>query len=88
MGKVVRPQDDAAPDRIDYFWRGDATPSNALDATVSRVLWKLLAEHGAHGLVVAVEGTPAYDEAAAYSIIGGDESKDVPFDRFLAGWRG
>jgi hypothetical protein len=84
LGKaVVRPDQ-----TIDRFWRADASPSNASDLVLNRVLWKMLAEHGVHGLRVVVEDDPDHDKTAEYISIGGDEKDDIPFDRYLENWQG
>jgi len=88
LGKAVHHADVPDSERIDYFWRGDARPTNALDPVLSRTLWKILADHGPHGLLVVVEGTEGYAAAADYTTIGGDEITDVPFEQYLEGWNG
>ncbi|HWU87080.1 MAG TPA: hypothetical protein VN253_07385 [Kofleriaceae bacterium] len=88
LGKTLFRTEVPSDDRIDHFWRGDSTPTNALDPVLSRALWKILADHGRHGLRVVVEGTKVYEAATDYTEIGGDEVTDIPFERYLDGWSG
>ncbi|APR87441.1 hypothetical protein A7982_12790 [Minicystis rosea] len=86
LGKAVWTEDD----KVSSFHRalGDC-PSNAEQAALTRSLWKFLADHAGHPLRVLVEGEAGYEAIDdAWVEIGGDATNDVPFDRYLAGWKG
>src|SRR5690242_15886081 len=82
LGKWIRDADE----RTIYFQSGYTPNSAQPDRT--RALWKFLADHATHPLVVLLPGVPGYDDLDEYCLIGGDRIQDVPFDEYLKEWPG
>jgi hypothetical protein len=70
LGKVVRDKDG----RISYFHAGsDGSLPNSKNEVLTRALWKFLAGHAGHQILVTTEGDPFYDCIGDYREIGGDD---------------
>jgi hypothetical protein len=54
---------------------------------LNQALWKFLAEHTGHQIDVRLEHEVTED-MFGYKRIGGETDYDLPFDKYLAGWRG
>ena len=63
-------------------------PPNSQNQTLTRVVWKFLADHAGHDIAVLVEGQPGYARLADYQEIGGDTDRDISFDDYLRGFTG
>jgi len=82
LGKAIG----GADDRVAYFQDGYVPNSEQRDRT--RALWKFLADHATHPLLVLLPGVPGYNHLDDLTEIGGDRVGDIPFDDYLSGWPG
>ncbi len=89
LGKAIFQHD--STEQPTYFQRGNTdngVPLNSENLVLSKALWKMLADHARHSLKVIVEGDPDYPATGDYAEIGGDEFKDIAFEKYLEGWPG
>lgn len=86
LGKAVF---DANNDHVSYFHISDPLASrNWQRQTLSKVIWKFLADHAGHRLHVVVEGEPLDREFEDFVIIGQDTIGFPTFEEYLRDWPG
>lgn len=72
-----------------YFHIGGAEePSNWKREELNRVIWKFLANHINHAIIVTTDYDPIFDQIAGSVMIGGDEIKDISFEAYPLLWLG
>lgn len=85
LGKPVRSENN----EVWYYHRGagDALP-NSEKLQLTKALWRFMAEHGPHSLVVQSSYDEDFDTITAYPEIGGDTLDDISFEDYLRNWPG
>lgn len=61
---------------------------NSENVLLTRAIWKFLADHAGHALIVSVEGDDHYEAIGEYEEIGGDEVTSISLEEYVRGWSG
>lgn len=85
LGKVIR---DAEGSVERFAAATDQGVPNSAQPLRTRALWKMLAEHRGHSMRVYVEDELEQALGDGLREIGGDGEGDIPFDEYLAGFKG
>jgi hypothetical protein len=80
-------------DSVWYFHVGNEPTPNSQRDTLTRTLWRFIADHTGHEMLTIVPGDdPAVDRKVGdlddYVDIGGDRIGDITTEEYLDGWPG
>ena len=84
LGKIVIDEENG-----NFFHIGEASqPRNWERPELTRSVWKFLANHINHSMLVTIDYEEPSEEIYEFTEIGGDGIGDIRFQDYLEGWRG